>query len=366
MSTTLEQSPRQQRGRSHAPQSRHADGPKFYLRRVPDAGVAPAVGTTVEAPPLEAFRFRDYVALARPDHWFKNVFMLPGTLVALVLVPSWPSPAVLVPMMAAALASVCLAASANYVINEYLDARFDRFHPRKKDRPCVRRAVRGRYVLLEYVLLAAGALGLGWWLGVQFLAVTVTLLLMGLAYNVWPLRTKDRPYLDVLSESVNNPLRFLLGWSVVMGGALPPSSVLIAYWMGGAFLMGIKRYAEYRSIGDGAVAASYRRSFARYTEASLLLSSFFYALVSSFFLAIFLIKYRIEFLLTAPFFALLFTWYLSIGMRADSPAQAPEKLFSQWRFIAYSAGLGAMVVVLFYVDVPWLRVFLEQQVYTGS
>ena len=30
---------------------------------------------------------------------------------------------------------------------------------------------------------------------------------MGVAYNVPPVRTKDRAYLDVLSESVNNPLR---------------------------------------------------------------------------------------------------------------------------------------------------------------
>ena len=97
-------------------------------------------------------------------------------------------------------------------------------------------------------------------------------------YNVRPFRAKDRPYLDVLSESLNNPLRLLLGWSVVLGNQLPPSSVLITYWMGGAFLMGIKRYAEYRAIGDPVAAGRYRRSFRRYTETTLLLSSFFYAL----------------------------------------------------------------------------------------
>ena len=34
---------------------------------------------------------------------------------------------------------------------------------------------------------------------------------MGIIYNVKPIRSKDIVFIDVLSESVNNPLRFLLG-----------------------------------------------------------------------------------------------------------------------------------------------------------
>jgi decaprenyl-phosphate phosphoribosyltransferase len=73
---------------------------------------------------------------------------------------------------------------------------------------------------------------------------------MGLVYNVKPVRTKDRQYLDVLSESVNNALRVLLGWSAIISDVLPPSSILLAYWMGGAYLMAIKRYSEYRFINS--------------------------------------------------------------------------------------------------------------------
>ena len=74
----------------------------------------------------------------------------------------------------------------------------------------------------------------------------VALLTMGVAYNARPVRSKDRAYLDVLSEAVNNPLRFLLGWFALAPYVLPPLSALLAYWMGGAFLMAIKRYSEYR------------------------------------------------------------------------------------------------------------------------
>ncbi|MGH7094113.1 MAG: hypothetical protein ACREFB_11330, partial [Stellaceae bacterium] len=166
-------------------------------------------------------------------------------------------------------------------------------------------------------------------------------------------------YLDVLSESVNNPIRFLLGWFTVTGGVLPPASVLLAYWMGGAFLMAIKRYSEYRRIGDPARAALYRRSFARYTEQSLLLSGFFFALCSAFFTAIFLIKYRIEFLLTFPLFATLFTWYLAIGLKHDSAAQAPERLHREVGFLCFAAFTFVVAAMLFFVDLPFLKALME-------
>jgi len=329
----------------------------------PPPVAAEPVEPCAPAPAQAACGWIPYVQIARPDHWFKNVLMLPGTMVAIVLLPSFSATLRLLPWVGVAFAAACLAASANYVINEYLDAEFDRHHPTKRTRPCAAGLIRGQYVVLEYGALASLGLGLAALVGLQFLLVTVGLLVMGLVYNVRPARTKDRPYLDVLSESVNNPLRFLLGWSVVLGNQLPPSSILITYWMGGAFLMGIKRYAEYRSIGDCRVAGRYRRSLQFYSEKSLLLSSFFYALVSSFFLGIFLIKYRIEFLLTAPAFALLFTWYLGIGMREESPAQAPERLFREWRFAAFAVALVVLVGVLFYLDVPWLTWLLERNVY---
>ena len=77
---------------------------------------------------------RDYIGLARPDHWFKNVFMIPG------MVLGWmacgrPPVGPLIPAFALAIASACLVASSNYTINEWLDADEDRQHPEKKFRP---------------------------------------------------------------------------------------------------------------------------------------------------------------------------------------------------------------------------------------
>ncbi len=303
---------------------------------------------------------RDYISIARPDHWGKNVFMLPGAALAFAI-DKQASLADLINLLIGLIAT-CLIASANYTINEYLDGRFDRFHPTKSARPSAQGRLRPQLVAVQYVLLTAAGLGLASLLNPVFFYAALLLLVMGLIYNVEPVRSKDKAYVDVLTESFNNPIRLVLGWSAITTIVLPPSSMLIAYWMGGAYLMAIKRYAEYRMIGDPERAGRYRRSFAHYTEESLFLSAFFYALTSSFFLGIFLIKYKIEFLITFPFFALLFVWYQRIANAMDSPTMSPEKLYQQPRFMAYVIFLCLLVGVLFFVEVPPIQYLMDHSV----
>ena len=186
--------------------------------------------------------FTDYVRIARVDHWFKNIFMLPGTALAIILTDITPKQA-LVPTLLA-LAALCLAASANYVINEWLDAKSDQHHPVKKNRPAVARQLSASLVYAQYGLLFSAALLFAASVNVMLTFSVFIFLIMGMAYNIPPVRTKDKVYLDVLSESLNNPLRLIIGWSALVTSALPPSSILFAYWMGGAFLMAAKRFAE--------------------------------------------------------------------------------------------------------------------------
>ena len=321
------------------------------------AVVTPIVAADEAILPAGGAGLRGYLQIARPDHWIKNIFVIPGAAAAFAVAPDGGGLAVL-PLFLA-LVSVCLLASANYTINEFLDAEYDRFHPLKSGRPGARGLLDGRLVLVQYLLLAAAGLGAATPINRPFVLAGAFLLAMGLVYNAPPVRTKDKAYLDVLSESVNNPIRFLLGWFAVTGDTLPPASALLAYWMGGAFLMAIKRYSEYRGIGDPARAALYRRSFARYSEQSLLLSGFFFALCSAFFTAIFLIKYRIEFLLLFPLLATLFTWYVAIGLKRDSAAQAPEKLHREFAFLCFAALTFLVAAALFFVDLPALRALME-------
>ena len=296
---------------------------------------------------------KKYMAIARPDHWFKNIFMLPGTALALTMSTAPLNQDILINIFWAVV-STCLIASANYTINEWLDAEYDKFHPVKYKRPAVTGNLSSFWVYTQWLFLSILGLSIAHFLGMYFFFYSAALLVMGVLYNVKPFRTKDRIYLDVLSESINNPLRLMLGWAAVISNVIPPSSVLLAYWMGGAFLMAIKRYSEFRFIGNAEKAGLYRRSFKFYTEDTLMLSAFFYALTSAFFFGVFLIKYKVEFLLTVPFLAFLFVWYMAIGMREDSVTQRPEKLYQERRFIAYLIFLGILIAMVFFIDLPWL------------
>jgi len=125
-----------------------------------------------------------YLRIARIDHWFKNVFMLPGVVIALTAQPSLLS-GELVYLLILGFLAAGMVASSNYVLNEIVDAPYDALHPVKKQRP-------------------------------------------------------------IPSGEVN----LLLGWYAIGSTLVVPVSLVIAYWMLGAFFMAIKRFGEYRLIDN--------------------------------------------------------------------------------------------------------------------
>jgi 4-hydroxybenzoate polyprenyltransferase len=294
-----------------------------------------------------------YVQIARVDHWFKNAFMLLGVVLALFYEPSLMTWSSLVPLAVAVLAT-CLVASSNYVLNELLDGPSDRLHPEKRHRPVPSGRIRPAIACGEWLALAAAGFALALSLNVYFFLSALWLWIMGILYNVPPVRTKEWPYLDVLSESVNNPIRLFLGWFALLGHHVPPISLAIAYWMLGAYFMGMKRFAEYRHIGDPAVAAAYRRSFRFYTEERLLVSLFFYATICTLFAGIFIVRYHLELILFAPIGAGVFAYYLHIGLLPNSPVQNPEKLYRQRGFFRYMVFATVVFVLLMFTSIPVL------------
>ena len=195
-------------------------------------------------------------------------------------------------------------------------------------------------------------------------AVAVVFSLQWLVYNVPQLRSKNMAYLDVISESINNPLRLMIGWAMVDPTTLPPASIILMYWAGGAFLMAAKRLSEFREISASHgrdLLERYRASFAGYSEVSLTVSCFVYALMASFFLAVFLIKYRIEYLLTVPAVIALFAHYLALSMQPQSSAQKPEKLYKERTLMALVGLLAATFLFATYVKIPALEALTSQQ-----
>src|SRR4051812_40031606 len=99
---------------------------------------------------------RALLALARPEQWIKNGF---------VLLPLIFGQAVgdAVALRGALLATLafCLLSSAVYAGNDVVDAERDRAHPIKRNRPVARGAVTPSHALVFAALLIAIALAIG-------------------------------------------------------------------------------------------------------------------------------------------------------------------------------------------------------------
>ncbi len=304
-----------------------------------------------------ADRVRAHLAIARLDHSIKNLFVLPGVIVPLSTYPGLLTPHLWVTLLLA-FVSITLVACSNYVINEVLDAPFDRLHPVKKNRPAARGLVHIGAAYVQWLLMMAAGITIGLvFIGRMFALTALMLWIMGCVYNFPPVRTKDVPYLDVLTESINNPLRMLLGWYAVTSHLVPPISLLVAYWMIGCYFMGLKRFSELNEIGDRAVAGAYRASFKRYTPESLLVSVLFYASTAMLFLGAFIIRYRMELILGFPLVAFTMAIYLKIAFKPQSAVQNPEKLYREPLLMASFVATALLMGLLLFIRMPRLEQF---------
>ena len=298
-------------------------------------------------------RWAAHVRILRLDHSIKQVFIVPGILLGVALAQERVNGALAVRIVVG-LVAAALISSSNYVLNELLDAPFDRLHPTKKNRPAACGMVHVGWGYVEWIATMAAGVGLAATISRGFLLAAIGLWVMGCIYNIPPLRSKDVAYVDVLSESINNPIRFLLGWYTVTA-LVPPLSLLLSYWMLGAYFMALKRFSEYRQIDNILVAASYRRSFGYYTEESLLNSVAFYASAAMLFFGAFIMRYRMELILAFPLVAWLMSIYFGLSFEPDSAVQNPEKLYRQPRLMAVLVLCILVFTTLLFIDIPSLR-----------
>ena len=272
----------------------------------------------------------EYLKVLRLDHWLKNVFIFFGHLVAIALLPAQVPQGTfdLASRIALSLVPACLIASANYIINEILDAPFDRMHPTKRLRPVPAGTVKipVLWMIMAALTVLAFALAASWF-NTGYIVSLALLLLSGVLYNVEPFRLKDRAYLDVIAESFNNPIRLWLGWFALLpANVFPPLSIVLAWWFFGALLMAGKRYAEFRFIGDARRSGDYRKSFRVYTERSLILSMVTHANFFCFCMGVAIAVYRPNLVFVFPLVVVAICVYLHRAMSEEGARLEPEHL----------------------------------------
>jgi 4-hydroxybenzoate polyprenyltransferase len=243
--------------------------------------------------------------------------------------------------------------TANYIINEIVDAPYDVHHPTKRNRPLVKGEVKKTPFFLMAVVISATSLYLAYLhFCPPFFYSLLALLVAGFIYNIKPVRTKDIPFLDSISESANNPIRFLIGWFAFASPEIwPPLSILLCWWAFGNFLMIAKRLSEFRLLKER--AGDYRNSLRRYSEGALMFGMAASAVI--FFLAYIYFAYMFKLetlLLFSPFVFFYFFLFFRKTMREDEVMEEPERLFMHLKFALYTLFLIAIFFLSSFLDKP--------------
>ena len=261
------------------------------------------------------------------------------------------SPAETIWRLAAAFLLTWGISTANYVLNEIVDRPFDVHHPTKRLRPLVSGEIKAFPFALIGLLLVAACGGAAVLLFDRtFTLALLSLLAAGIVYNVPPIRTKDIPFLDSVSESVNNPIRFLIGWSALaVSGKLPPLSVLVCWWAFGNFLMVAKRLSEFRFLKEK--AGEYRISHRKYSRTSLVIGMSASALICLLAFLYFGWTFKLQsFYAIAPFLLVFFGLIFRKTLREAEMMEEPEKLFIHPKYALYALFLVLLFVLAFLKD----------------
>ena len=308
---------------------------------------------------------KNYLRISRIDNIPKQIFIIPGIFLA-ALYTSIDN----INLINIILGFICaiLSASSNYVINEYLDRNNDKFHPLKKKRLFVEKKIDFKNVVYFYCFLIIASLTLSYKLNQFFFITNALFIISGLIYNIKPFRLKDRIYLDVINESINNPIRLFLGWYMVVDNLsiLPPVSLILFYWFSGGFLMTSKRLSEikfFNKYSNSLNLKKYRPNYKYYSENNLTLVSIIYLMLISFNSAIFLLKYREELILIYPFLIILFSTYFYLSIRLPEKAIFPEKVYLNKIIILLTISTFILFFVLFYFDIPMLKILIQKTIF---
>ncbi len=155
------------------------------------------------SPPMATSRFGALIRLVRPKQWMKN-----GLVFAALLFSGRLADAASTGLAVLAFAGLCLASSAIYCLNDALDAREDRLHPKKRHRPVAAGLISPARAIGLALALSGGALVLGFAVHLQLGLV----ILLYLGINVlYCLALKHAVLLDVMAIAAGFVLRAIGG-----------------------------------------------------------------------------------------------------------------------------------------------------------
>lgn len=198
----------------------------------------------------------------RPKQWTKNLLLFAGVLFSRQV----GDPALALRAVAGFVA-FSLLSGAVYLLNDLMDVRADRLHPKKRLRPIASGRLPVAVAWGALVPLLAAVVAISWWLGHGFTEVAAIYFALNLAYSFG---LKNQVLIDVFILALGFVLRAMAGVELLLpvapATALSPW-LLVCTFFGALFLGLAKRRREITNAGSG---AGERRVVLHYYTAELL------------------------------------------------------------------------------------------------
>jgi 4-hydroxybenzoate polyprenyltransferase len=267
---------------------------------------------------LSTLPYKDILALSRPKHWIKNLFVF----APLIFAGEFLDMAFIEQTLVAFL-YFSLASSSVYIVNDICDIEYDKLHPIKsKERPLASGRIKKNQaflILMVYYMLLSSSFFFN-----ELLAVVIlSYLVINIAYSI---NLKSQPVLELFIVSMGFVLR-VYGGAVVIDVPVSPWMFVTTLSLA-LYLVSIKRLQELKSgdINGRAVLKKYNAHLMeRYAEISAISSLLFYSL--------FVITESPQMSITIPFviYGLFRYWFLVENLnKGESPT---DTLLEDWQML---------------------------------
>ncbi|MGB9937683.1 MAG: decaprenyl-phosphate phosphoribosyltransferase [Methanobacterium sp.] len=185
---------------------------------------------------------KELIASMRPKQWYKNLVIFIGIVFSLNLLNFnlWAN-------SIGAFAIFCAVSGSIYIINDILDIKKDKNHPKKCLRPIASGKLKISYAILSVVILLIISLIFSYLINPLFLLAAISFFILILVYSLF---LKQLIIVDIMVISTGFVIRAIAG-CLAVGVLISPWLIICAFLL--ALFLGIgKRRHELVLLGDNA------------------------------------------------------------------------------------------------------------------
>lgn len=279
--------------------------------------------------------FIELIKVMRPKQWYKNTVVF----AALFFSKNFFNLAMLETVVLGFVA-LCFLSSSSYIINDIIDAKQDRSHDKKKNRPIASGKLPISLAIVWMVILLIVGVYISFTVGEKFTVLMAVFVIFLQSYNFY---FKNIAFADISILSTNFMIRAVAG-AIAINVIISPWLMLGTYLLA-LFLSSAKRKVDLETLGEN--AKKYKKVFEIYTigllDRILIVSSTLVFVAYCLYSFLGSLGNPTIMIATIPIVFFLIFRYYYLAISKNQIARDPENVFTDKQMLA---GMILWIVIL--------------------